>query len=104
MYHAPCLYPKMNGCMVICLPQGQILYLKLLSPFCTILGPILFPFFVALHKGFRYECQMMAVNIHGSDSLQIEEWQFRQIGSKHGFKNIKENSKIKENHQGFNNI
>ena len=49
---------------------------------------------------------MMAVNIHGSDSLQIEEWQlkFRQIGSKHGFKNIKENSKIKENHQGFNNI
>jgi len=86
--------------------SGTNTLFKTMSPFCTILGPILFPFFVALHKGFKYECQMMAVNIHGSDSLQIEEWQlkFRQIGSKHGFKNIKENSKIKENHQGFNNI
>ena len=103
MYHAPCLHPKMNGCMVICLPRTNTLF-KTMSPFCTILGPILFPFFVALHKGFRYEYQMMAVNIHGSDSLQIEEWQFRQIGSKHGFKNIKENSKIKETRKGFNNI
>ena len=86
--------------------SGTNTLFKTISPFCSILSPILFPFFVALHKGFRYEYQMMAVNIHGSDSLQIEEWQlkFRQIGSKHGFKNIKENSKIKENHQGFNNI